>query len=129
MAPLKMDSDGVLWFFTDLRSSTVESLRPVNLSFVDGENEIFVSLAGRCEVETDRAAIEHMWSCAAQPWFPDGVNSVNLALLKFFPQTAEYWDSSGSRMVKLFAMAAAVVSGKPVTVGEHGSLTHLSKSL
>lgn len=126
MVPLKMDSHGALWFFTDLRSSTVESLRPVNLSFSDEENEVYVSLAGYCDVETDRAAIEEMWSCAAQPWFPEGVTSVNLALLKFIPQTAEYWDASGSRMVKLFAKAASVVSGKPVAMGEHGSLTHLS---
>lgn len=128
MAPLKMDSEGVLWFFTDLRSSTVESLRPVNVSFVDVENETYVSLAGYCELETDRAIIEEMWSFAAQPWFPEGLTSVNLAVLKFFPQTAEYWDASGSQMVKLFAMAASVVSGKPVTLSEHGSLTNLSRS-
>lgn len=128
MAPIKMDSDGVLWFFTDLRSSTVEYLGCVNLSFVDSSEGTYVSIAGYCEVTTDREFINDMWTSAAQPWFPDGPESDTLAILKFFPQTAEYWDAPESQMVKMFVKAASVVSGKPAALGEHGSLTNLSQA-
>jgi hypothetical protein len=32
-----------------------------------------------------------------------------------------YWDSPGSKVVRALAMAASVVAGKPVGLGEHGS--------
>lgn len=126
MAPLKMDSNGTLWFYADLRSSVVKKLRSVNVSFSDPENATYVSLAGHCEIDLNRRRIASMWTSAAAPWFPEGPESIDLVLLKFVPKTAEYWDAPESQMVKLFAMAASVVSGKPVALGHHETLTELS---
>ena len=64
----------------------------------------------------------------AKPWFPDGPDSSNLALLKFIPDRADYWDGPSSKMVRAFGMIASVIAGKPVGLGEHGSLTALSAS-
>lgn len=122
MAPLEIDEQGCLWFFTDLRSAKVEQLRRVNLSFVDSDDGDYVSLAGHAEIHNDRKRIDDLWSPMARPWFPDGAQSTNLALLKVTPHTAEYWDSPNSKMVRLFAMAASVVSAQPVGMGEHGRL-------
>lgn len=129
MSALKMDAEGAIWFFTDLRSSVVEQLRPVNLAFSDEGKSTYVSLAGYCEVITDSVLIQQMWTSAAKPWFPEGPDSINLALLKFIPETAEYWDAPESQMVRLFAMAASIVSGKPVALGEHGNISNLSQSM
>ena len=126
MAPLEMDSEGAIWFFTDLRSARVEHLRAVNLSFVDSEHGTYVSLSGRGEVHAERAHIQRLWTSMALPWFPEGPDSSNLALLKFVADKAEYWDAPGSRMVRLFAMAASVVLGKPVGMGDHGKLADLT---
>ena len=126
MAPLEMDAEGAIWFFTDLRSSRVEHLRAINLAFADPEHGTYVSLSGHGEVQTDRAHIERLWTPQAKPWFPDGPDSPHLALLKIVPERAEYWDAPGSRMVRLFAMAASVVAGKPVGLGDHGKLNDLS---
>jgi len=127
MAPLKMDEDGTLWFFADLCSSVVKKMRSVNVSFVDAKKGTYVSLAGHCEIDLDRKRILDMWTDAAKPWFPKGPDSIDLVLLKFVPRTAEYWDLPKSRMINLFARAAAAVSGKPVVMGEHETLTHLSR--
>lgn len=127
MAPLEMDGNGALWLFTDLRSAKVEQLRVVNLSFTDQAQGTFVSLSGRGEIDTDRAHIERLWTPFARPWFPHGSESTNLALLKFVPDTAEYWDASHSKMVRMFAMAASVVARKPVGLGERNTFTELSK--
>ena len=126
MAPLEMDAEGAIWFFTDRRSSRVEHLSAVNLSFADHEHGTYVSLSGHGEVHTERAHIERLWTPQAKPWFPDGPDSPNLALLKIVPERAEYWDAPGSRMVRLFALAASVVAGKPVGLGDHGKLDDLS---
>ena len=126
MAVLEVDAAGAVWFFVDLRSSRVEFLRVVNLSFVDAARGTYVSLSGRGEIRSDRAHIDKLWTPLAKPWFPEGPDSRNLALLKFVPNTAEYWDAPHSRMVRLFAMAVSVVAGKPIGQGEHATLNDLS---
>ncbi|MGS5087879.1 pyridoxamine 5'-phosphate oxidase family protein [Hydrogenophaga sp. A37] len=126
MAPLKMDTNGALWFFTDLRSPKVDHLSVVNLSFSDASNGTYVSLSGRGTIDTDRSRINSLWTAYAKPWFPDGPDSPNLALLKFVPDAADYWDSPNSKMVRTFGVIASMVAGKPIAMGEHGSLTGLS---
>lgn len=126
MAALQMDALGALWFFTDVRSSKVEHLGVVNLSFTDASSGTYVSLSGRGEVNTDRSRIEQLWTPFAKPWFPGGASSPNLALLKFVPDAADYWDAPNSKMVRGFGMIASMVSGKPIAMGEHGSHTGLS---
>ena len=108
MTALEMDAQGALWFFTDLQSSKVDELRVVNLSFADRDQGAYVSLTGHGEIETDRARIQSLWTVFAKPWFPDGPDSSNLALLKFIPDTANYWDAPSSKMVRAFGMMASV---------------------
>jgi general stress protein 26 len=126
MAPLEMDANGAIWFFTDMRSSKVEHLVAVNLGFSDPDKSTYVSLSGRGELHADKDRIARLWTAFARPWFPDGPDSEHLALLKFVPSAAEYWDAPDSKMVRLFAMAASVAAGKPIAMGEHERLTALS---
>lgn len=129
MSPLEMDVNGALWFFIDVNSSKVEQLRKVNLSFADPARASYVSLAGYGELETDPAHIKQLWSPFMKPWFPEGPDSANLALLKFVPESAEYWDAPHSKMVRMVAMAASVVAGKAVGLGDHDTLTGLTPKL
>ena len=122
---LEMDAQGALWFFTDLRSTKLEQLQAVNLSFSDGDNASYVSLSGRGATETDAARIHGLWTPFSKAWFPDGPSSPNLALLKFVPSAAEFWDASSCRMVRLYAVVASIVSGKAVAMGEHESYPDL----
>ena len=128
MTALEMDAQGALWFFTDVRSSKVDHLRAVNLSFTDKDQGAYVSLSGHGEINTDRARIQSLWTVFAKPWFPEGPDSSNLALLKFVPNKADYWDGPSSKMVRAFGLIASIIAGKPVGLGEHGSLTALSTS-
>lgn len=128
MAPLEMDATGALWFFADLRSAKVEHLQVANLTFTDTSRGTYVSLSGRGEISTDRGRIESLWTPMAKPWFPEGPDSTALALLKFVPNVADYWDASNSRMVRAFSLMASAVLGKPIAMGEHGSLTGLSSA-
>jgi general stress protein 26 len=126
MAALEMDAQGALWFFTDLRSPKVDHLRVSSLSFTDTAQATYVSLSGRGEIDTDRGRIRRLWTNLAKPWFPDGPESPDLGLLKFIPDTVDYWDGPSSKMVRAFGVLASVVAGKPVAMGEHGSHTGLS---
>ena len=127
MAPLEMDRYGAIWFFTDQNSTKIEHLVAVNLSFSDPAKGTYVSLSGHGEIHNDRSRIERLWTVFAKPWFPEGKDSPNLSLLKFVPDSAEFWDAPHSKMVRMFAMAASVVAGKPIGLGEHEKLAALSR--
>jgi general stress protein 26 len=126
MTPLEMDDAGCLWFFTDARVTSSEQLRTVNLSFVDIDRGVYVSISGVGTLNTDRSRIQALWTPMAKPWLPDGPESTNLALIKIQPEMAEYWDTPHSKMVRMFAMAASVVAGKPIDLGEHEKINDLS---
>ncbi|WP_439517596.1 pyridoxamine 5'-phosphate oxidase family protein [Hydrogenophaga sp.] len=128
MAPLEMDENGAIWFYTDLRSAKVEQLRAANLAFVDASDGTYVSLSGRGEIVTDRAHIERLWTAFAKPWFPEGPDSPNLGLIKFVPDAADYWDAPDSTMVRAFGVVASALAGKPIAMGEHGTHTGLSQT-
>lgn len=126
MAALEMDADGVVWFFTSVPSDKVDHLDAMNLTFSDIDTSTYVSLSGHGEIDTDRHHIERLWTPMARPWFPDGPDSPHLALLKFVPDAADYWDGPNSRMVRAVNMAASVAAAKPLGMGEHRSVTGLS---
>lgn len=128
MSPLEMTQDGTIWFFTDLKSGKVGHLNPANLSFSNESKGTYVSISGYAEIQTNRARIEELWTPFARPWFPEGPDSVNIGLLQFIPQAAEYWDAPHSKMVRMFAMITSVVANKPVGLGEHNTLTGLTEA-
>ncbi len=128
MYALEMDASGAIWFFTDRRSSKVGRLGVVNLAFTDLDDSCYVSLSGHGDIVGDRSHIERLWSPFARPWFPDGPDSPNLALLKFVPHSADYWDAPSSKMVRAVSNLVSIVAGKPIGMGEHGSHEILSNA-
>jgi len=125
MGALEMDSTGAILFFTDLRSTKAGQLAPCNLTFVDRDKGTYVSLSGMGEIDTSRELIKQLWSPMAEPWFPDGMDSPDLAVLKVKLESAAYWDAPDSKMVRMLAAAASIARRKPVGMGEHGVVTKL----
>lgn len=125
MGPIEMDEDGNIWFFTDSTSEKAQHLEQLNLAFSGEPDGIYVSLSGSGELVTDKSRKEELWSPFVKPWFPEGPDSPTLALLKFVPHTAEYWDAPHSKVVRLFAMAASIVAARPIGLGDHERLNHL----
>ncbi|MBC7917161.1 MAG: pyridoxamine 5'-phosphate oxidase family protein [Rhodoferax sp.] len=125
MSLLKMDIEGALWLFSDLHSQKLNQVDRINLSLSNEEDSRYVSIAGHGEISNDRALMRELWTPFMKPWFPGGVESLDLALLKVTPQTVEYWDSTHNKMVRMFAVAASVIAGKPIGMGEHGKLSLL----
>lgn len=126
MSVLEVDSQGKFWFYTSMSSQKVKHLHPMNLGFADMDRSTYVSIAGSGVLVHDTARIRALWTPFAKPWFPMGPESADLALLEFTPDIAEYWDAPNSKMVRLFAVAASVVTGRPVAMGDHAVLTGLA---
>ena len=125
MSPQEMCEQGAIWFLTDPDSNKVKHLQVLNLAFSNEPESTYVSISGHGEIINDQTRIEDLWTPFARPWFPDGVESDNLALLKFVPHTAEFWDAPNSKMVRMLAMAASIMAAKPIGMGNHGNLNAL----
>jgi len=128
MAPLEMAADGAIWFFTDIKSTKASQLRSLNLAFTDADRGTYVSISGHGQIVKDAATIKRLWTPAAKPWFPEGPKSPNLCLIKIVPEIAEYWDAPDCKMIRMFAMAASILTGKPIGTGDHDVLTKLAVS-
>ena len=115
--------NGVLWFLVSKHPSWLPSLQRdnrVNISYAEPNDSLFVSVSGTASIVDDRAKIAELWTPMAKAWFPQGVDDPNLALLKLDVVRGEYWDSSSTKMVQLYILTKAVLSGTPPTdLGEH----------
>ena len=122
-----VDAQADLYFFIPKTGELYERLLTdgeVNVSYADPGQDSYVSLSGQARFVDDLAQKEALWSPAAQAWFPGGHTDPELALLAVLIRHAEYWDVDESKMVQLFKMAKAAITGQPPReLGEHKELT------
>ena len=111
-----MDPDGTLWFLTYKNSNKVRELQRnqhVSLAYSDHSADTYVAASGLAEVVDDRQKIHELWNDGLKAWFPNGKDDPNITLVKVKPHQAEYWDRPGGKMMTLFEMAKAAITGQP----------------
>jgi general stress protein 26 len=70
-------------------------------------------VSGTAEVVHDRAKAEELWAKPLETWFPDGLDTPGLALLKVHADSAEYWDASDSKVKQVIGMVKAIRKDDP----------------
>ena len=122
----RLDEDANLWFFMSRASDSVADFAKdpqVNVSYADPGEDSYVSVSGTASVVENDAKKQQLWSKMAQAWFPKGVDDPDLALVRVRITHASYWDVKSSKLVQLFAMAKAAVTGRPPRdLGSHGEV-------
>ena len=122
-----IDEHNELYFFINKSGELYERLLTdgeVNVSYADPDEDSYVSVSGQARFVEDRTLKEALWSPMAKAWFPGGVSDPDLALLAVRIRHAEYWNVDESKMVQLFQMAKAAITGEPPRhLGEHKELT------
>jgi general stress protein 26 len=121
-----LDEQSSLWFFVSRRSEIVADIATqpqVNIAYADPGDDSYVSVSGDAAVVDNPAKKEQLWSKMTEAWFPGGIDDPDLALLEVRITHANYWDVKDSKLVQLYKMAKAAVTGKPPTeLGEHGEV-------
>jgi general stress protein 26 len=122
MRTQQQEFDGDLWFFTETTSPKVDELRrdaQVNLSYADAGSQTYVSVSGQGELVRDRKKIEELWNPLYKAWFPEGLETPNLGLIRVRVDKAEYWDSPNGKVVQLVGFVKSLATGERVDAGEN----------
>lgn len=118
--------DGDLWFFAGLSSDLVKQIEhnsKVNLAFSNIKDYSFLSAVGNAHVVRGNQAKQiELWSPVYKTWFPDGAEDPNLCLLRVNIEGAEYWESPGSNIVRVFGFVKGMITKDPKPLGQHGHL-------
>lgn len=118
-----VEKDGTLWFFTDAFSDKVDEFQenhPVSLGYSDPGNDDYVSVSGHATLVRDRETLEDKWNPMLKAWFPDGLDTKGISLIKVVPKTAEYWDGADNSLVQMAKIGYAILTGQKHQTGEHG---------
>lgn len=122
----KLDEDSSLWFFMARNDDPVADLMAdplVNLVYADPGADSYVSVSGTAAVVEDINKTKKLWSKMNEAYFPSGPTDPNLALVEVRIIHANYWDVDESKIVQLFKMATAAITGNgPPKLGEHAEV-------
>ena len=94
--------DGTLWFLSEAGSRKARDVRDrqqVNLCYVSGARDRYVSVSGLATLVVDPQRVAAMWSSTYAEWFPRGLADPDLLLIKVQVEEAEYWDATAHRMI------------------------------
>jgi general stress protein 26 len=120
-----LEADESLWFFMSKRGDPVDDLKAdpvVNLVYADPSEDTYVSVSGTAAMIEDPAKKSNSGASWPRPGSrrPDRPRP---GLVQVQIVHANYWDVKESKLVQLYAMAKAAVTGKPpVDLGEHGEV-------
>ncbi|AGH94572.1 pyridoxamine 5'-phosphate oxidase family protein [Pseudobdellovibrio exovorus] len=108
----EIDADGNLLFFTLSNSQLMKDIRRVplvNITFSCPEKNTFISAAAVAYESFDQTKMKELWNPTLEKWFPRGVETPDLTLLKLDLQEVEMWDSPSTSIVRVMDFVKAIV--------------------
>ncbi len=119
----RVDEAGNLWFLSSANSDHNHNiLQDADCQlFYGGGSSNFLSVFGSAEIIDNRDTIESLYSKVDNAYF-DGADDPHIRAIKFTPQEAAYWSADGNKLVSLFKMGIAAITGKEQDLGTAGKM-------
>ncbi len=119
----RVDESGNLWFLSSKNSDHNHNiLQDADCQlFYSGGSSNFLSVYGTAEVIDDRDTVASLYKKMDNAYF-DGPEDPQIRAIKFSPQEAAYWSADGNKLVSLFKMGVAAVTGKSQDLGTAGKM-------
>ena len=110
-----VEYDGDSWFFSYEETKKVSEIRDnnvVSLTFTAppsllGKPGIFIAVDGEANLVQDKAQFEKHWVKDLDRWFPDGIETPGIVLIKVSARSIEYWDGEDNGRLNLAGTSAA----------------------
>lgn len=119
----RVDESGNLWFLSNANSDHNHNIlqdADCQLFFGDGSSK-FLSVFGTSEVINDRDTITSLYKKTDNAYF-EGPEDPQIRAIKFIPKEAAYWTPDGGKLVTLFKMGFAAVTGRGQDLGTAGKM-------
>jgi general stress protein 26 len=96
----EVEYDGDAWFFADdttLMVADISADPKVSLSYqgnsgVFGLRPFFLAVEGEASLVRDKGLFAEHWTKGLERWWPDGIDTPGLVLIKVSGERAHYWD-------------------------------------
>ena len=118
--------DGDLWYFTlkkDDRVRDLERNSRVGVTYSCPTARDYVSITGEASIVDDPQKAEILWRDDLLEWFPEGLETEDLVLIKVKVDHAEYWDQHRMNMTQLLSYAKSMITGTSVESVSHEEIT------
>lgn len=110
-----VEYDGDSWFFSYEDTRKVREIvgdRDVALTFTAppsllGKPGIFIAVDGEASLFQDKAQFAAHWTEDLDRWFPQGVDTPDIVLIKVAARSIEYWDGEDNGRIDVPAKGAA----------------------
>lgn len=101
--------DGNSWFFADESASLVGEIAAdaqVGLGFQGkagllGMRPLFIAIEGAATLIRDKAQFAEHWTKGLERWWPEGIDTPGLVLVKVEARRAHYWDGEDEGEARL----------------------------
>lgn len=109
-----VDYDGDSWFFSYEDTKKVRDINRdigVTLTFTAppsllGKPGIFVAVDGEADLIRDKSQFEAHWVKDLERWFPEGIDTPGIVLIKVSARSIEYWDGEENGRIERTAVDA-----------------------
>ena len=118
----EIDDDGTIWFFRKASPDFADEIQEsenVSVAIVNQRNRSYLMINGTVTLISDKNKMLELWNGNMKSWFPRGLDDPNILLIKVSPVQVKYWDNDSSKMVVLFNVLKALVTGQVYSEEEH----------
>jgi len=96
----EVEYDGDAWFFAEdstLMVADISADPKVSLSYqgssgIFGQRPFFLSVEGEASLVRDKTLFAEHWTKGLERWWPEGIDTPGLVLIKVSGDRAHYWD-------------------------------------
>ena len=125
MATQDVDFNGDIYFFTYDNSKKAEQVtqdQRVNLAYSQPNKQNYLSVSGTAVIVHDPDKMKELWQPQLKAWFPQGLDTPHIVLLKVSVESAELWDAPSSLVSHVMGLVKSTLTGKPPSVGDNETL-------
>jgi general stress protein 26 len=92
----KVAYDGSSWFFTYRSSNKVKQItnNPKVTLIYQTDKMLFIECYGKAKIITDKAIMEEKWLDELDRWFPRGIDTPGICLIKVDANRVQFWDKA-----------------------------------
>lgn len=104
---VEYDGDSYFFAYENTRvASDIKADPKVGLSLQTkggllGKPPVFIAIEAVAEIMKDRSALEAHWKSSLERWFPQGLDTPGIILIKAHANRITYWDGEEEEEVKL----------------------------